>query len=313
MSTGSFLNISLAWASNPGQLAVVPVESAAKPIIVPAEAFRGLKDGTASPGAAAWLNLHRKGMDTNEFFNQWDLLLVLAVSLQATFLAYVRDPRWKAFILSMPVPFTIACLTVQQATGKTVGASNVAGLVLLLGFTHGVRLLYYRLKTPIIPAIMLAAVGYGVIGWLLAPRLPQGEGAFWAFAVGVMLIGGVVLKLMPSRREQGQRSSLPLWLKLPIIAAVVITLVLLKKGLQGFITVFPMVTVIAAYEARKCLWTISRQIPILMLIVTPMMMVCRLLQTRYSLGLGLLAGWAVLLSLLIPITWISWSKQDSQA
>ena len=64
--------------------------------------------------------------------NPWDLLLVIAISVQATILAYLQQPRWKAFVLSLPVPFTLMVL----AAAHPVDVTNALGLFLLLLFTQ---------------------------------------------------------------------------------------------------------------------------------------------------------------------------------
>src|SRR5439155_24496413 len=90
---------------------------------------------------------------------------------------------------------------------------------------------------------------------------------------------------------------------IPGIAALVLTLILLKSRLQGFMAVFPMVTVFAAYESRHSLRTMSRQIPVMMLTMIPMMIVIRLTQHTLGLGPSLMLGWAVLSIILAPLTW----------
>jgi len=40
----------------------------------------------------------------------WDLVLLAVVSLQATLLAYLPHPKWKALIMPLPIPFTLAPL-----------------------------------------------------------------------------------------------------------------------------------------------------------------------------------------------------------
>ena len=54
----------------------------------------------------------------------WDVMLIVAVTAQAAMLAYIFDPRWKAFVLLIPIPFTIAVL----AMGRPIDAANVWGL-----------------------------------------------------------------------------------------------------------------------------------------------------------------------------------------
>ena len=102
--------------------------------------------------------------------------------------------------------------------------------------------------------------------------------------------------------EPGHRSPLPVWIKFPVIAGVIVVLVLSKQLLLGFMTMFPMVGVVTAYEARHSLWTICRQMPVLMMASAPMMAVCRLTEDRIGLGGGLALGWCVFLAILIPIT-----------
>ncbi|MHB1294048.1 MAG: hypothetical protein ACYC4R_03525 [Anaerolineae bacterium] len=227
----------------------------------------------------------------------YDILLVVVVSLQATTLAYLHDPRWKGFVLLLPIPFTMATL----AVGATVGIGNVAGLVLLYCFTHAVRILHQNLRLPILPSIVVPALGYVAAGSWLSPRLPAGDAAFWVASALVMVLGVAFYRLQPDREEPGQRTPLPVWIKLPIIMAVILGLVAGKGLLQGFTTVFPMVGVVAAYEARRSLWTISRQIPLAMLIITPMIVICRLGQDAIGLGWCLAIAWVYVLGFLVLV------------
>jgi hypothetical protein len=237
--------------------------------------------------------------------NAWDITLIVIVSLQATILAYVYHPKWKAFMLSLPLPFTVAAL----AVGKPVDATNVAGLTLLLLFTHAVRLLHYHLRWPIIVSILASALGYCVIGSLLAPVIPSDETFFWVCNLATLALAAWLLKIMPARHEPGHRTPLPLWLKIPLIAAVILCIVLTKKSLQGFMTIFPMVGVIGAYEARHSLWTISRQIAVVMLTMVPLMAVSHLTEPRLGLELSLLVAWVAFLAVLAPLTRYMWVTQ----
>ena len=103
---------------------------------------------------------------------------------------------------------------------------------------------------------------------------------------------------------------MPVWQKLPIIVGVILCLVVLKNELQGFMTVFPIVGVIAAYESRHSLWTIVRQIPVFMLTAVPMMCAIHLAQPMIGLGLSMIAGWVVFLAVFLPITRGTWGKAD---
>jgi hypothetical protein len=238
----------------------------------------------------------------NVHIGLWDLALLLVVSIQATLIAYLHQPRWKALLLSLPFPFTVATL----ALGRPLNATHVLGLLLLLVFTQGVRLLHHRARVPIVPAIILAAGGYCLLGGVLARLLPDTEAAFWAACAGNLVLGAGLYRAIPHRVEPGHRSPLPVWIKLPIVIAVVAFLVVIKQTLSGFITLFPMVGVVAAYEARHSLWTMGRQIPVVMLTFVPMMAAGHLAQERLGLGPALAFGWVVLLGVLIPLTRATW-------
>lgn len=243
-------------------------------------------------------------MNLNFAFTRWDWLLLIAVSLMGTSLAYLHHPKWKALILSLPIPFTLASLSL----GRNVDTTNMLGLLFLVVYTNGVRLLYLRLKLPILVAILLSGGAYAVLATSLAPFIPKTELVFWITTVGVFLFAVVLLKVMPHRYEPGHRTPLPVWIKLPIIAGIILLLVIAKKILQGFMTMFPMVGLVAAYEGRHSLWTISRAIPQFTLWMAPTMAVIHVLQPRLGLGGALAIGWVVYLALLIPFTARYWQR-----
>jgi len=236
-------------------------------------------------------------------FSLWDILLVVVVTGQAAWLAYTYAPKWKALIYCLPVPFTFATL----ALGERVNATNVLGLTLMLGYTHAVRVLYTRCGVPVIGAIVLSAVGYCLVATWCAPRVPKTEAAFWLASVGTMLLAFGLYKVTPHREEPGHRSPLPLWIKIPIMAGVVVVLVMIKNSMQGFMTMFPMVGVITSYEARRSLWTICRAIPVFMVASTPFMATSHVLSPHVGLAGSLVAGWVVFLSIILPLTYSMWS------
>ncbi len=229
-------------------------------------------------------------------FSYYDWLLIAVVSVQGTLLAYIHHPRLKAFMLNLPFPFTVACLAVN----RPVGIQNITAFILLFVYTYLVYYLHKKLRIWIVAAIVAAAAVYCVAASLLAPVLPQGSLWFWV-AVMVVFTGAVAaLFFMPSKPEQGQRSRMPAPLKLIIIISVVILLIIMKKWMEGFITLFPMVGVVASYECRKSLWTNVRQIPILTLLLLPLQLTCYLVEPYWGLGRGLLAGWVVFLIIVVP-------------
>jgi len=240
----------------------------------------------------------QEGFQTLPTFTAYDILLIAAVSVHATVLAYLAQPRWKAFLLTLPIPFTLASLSL----GVRVSTTNLSGLILLLGYTYGVYYLHTRRRVPIVVCIVLCAVGYCAAGALVAPWLPDSDAAFWGLWAAVLILGIVLYRLMPHLREPNHRSPLPVTLKLPLIAMVIFVLVVIKHYLQGFMTLFPMIGVVASYEGRHCLWTLTRQVPVIMMTLLPLMAAVRVLYPLVGIGLALAGGWVVFLMVLWPIT-----------
>jgi hypothetical protein len=205
-------------------------------------------------------------------FSPWDLALLAVVTAMGTLLAYLPDPRWKAFLLSLPFPFTLANLSL----GEPIGPSHALGLWSLLLFVHLVRWLHYGLRLPILAAIALPAGLNLALGAALNHLVPREGWVFWAALGLAVAAGAVLLRVLPRRREPAHRSPLPVAVKLAAIAA---------------------------YEARHSLHTIGRQVPVVMVTMGPMMAAMWLLQRAAGapVPLSLLAGWGVFLALLVPI------------
>lgn len=238
-------------------------------------------------------------------FQIWDAVLLIVVSLQATAIAYVPNPHWKAFIYTLPFPFVAASL----AVGKPIDASNLWALALLLAFTHGVRRLHAERKIAIVPSIFIGVLGYCAAGLTLtrvldALGLLSGELLFWISFVLVLAVGFFAARAMPAREEPSDRTPLPIWLKLPLTVLIVFALVLLKKQLGAFTTMFPMVGVLAAYESRRSLWTMSRQVSLFVFALAPMIAACRLTQSTLNASMppALVAGVLVYLPIMIALT-----------
>lgn len=90
----------------------------------------------------------------------WDVVLMIAVVLMGTLVAYIHDPGRKAFILLLPIPFSIANLSL----GFNVDVTNVLALLVLYVFTQGVRILYNVVKLNIVVSIVISAAAYCAIG-----------------------------------------------------------------------------------------------------------------------------------------------------
>ena len=224
----------------------------------------------------------------------WDIALIVVVSVMGTAVAYVRHPEHKAFVLMLPVPFTLATL----ALARPVDATNMLGMRVLLGFTVGVWALHVQWRWPILAAIAVCAAAYCLVGMGIARLRPTGDAAFWCSAVLMLAVSVVLIRALPYRKEPHHRTSLPVWIKMPAIALVIAGIVAIKQPLGGFMTMFPMVGVVAAYEARNSLWTIVRRIPWIILMMIPMMVIIRLTQDWIGLPAALALAWPVLLVLL---------------
>jgi hypothetical protein len=194
--------------------------------------------------------------------NIWDVVLLVAVSLMSTVLAYVRSPRVKALVFGLPIPFTLAALSLNQE----VDATYAMGLLMLLVYVHGVRVLHRMCRWPIALAIVVSALGIGLFSAGLARVLPASDYVFWLSLLSAVLLAVTLFVLVPRRFEPSHRTSMPLWAKLPVILGVVFVLIALKQILRGFMPLFPMVGLIAAYEARHSLWTLCGQVPIFILL-----------------------------------------------
>ncbi len=226
--------------------------------------------------------------------NGWDVALIVVVSAMGTAVAYLRHPEHKAFVLMLPVPFTLATLSL----GRPVDATNVLGLGALFCFSIGVWALHVRLHWPILTAIAVCATGYCAIGAAIMRLHLTGDAAFWGSATVMLAAALALIRALPYREEPHHRTPLPVMIKLPAIACVIATLIMLKNHLGGFMTLFPMVGVVAAYEARNSLWAIVRRIPWIALLLVPMMSLMRLTQNRIGLLTALAVAWALFLVLL---------------
>lgn len=231
-------------------------------------------------------------------FGWAEWLLVVVVTLQVTAMAYVSSPRWKAFIYALPIPFSIGLFVV----GKPINATNVLGLLLLLVYIHLIRLFHIRWGWNILVSIILSALIYiaaGSIGQSLIPDTPTVFMFSLALTAAVCI---VIIQLLPARDEPGHKTTMPVYIKLPLIIIIVSVLVGMKNVLGGFLTTFPLVGILGAYESRYSLWTMSRQFPRLILCILALIVVTRFAEKALPLPLALLVGWCVVLPLLWKIS-----------
>lgn len=224
----------------------------------------------------------------------WDALLIVAVSAQVLIASLAYDPKWKAWMIALPLPFTVAYL----AVGQPVDAANVLAMLLLFVFAQAVRMLHIGMKVPIVLSIALSVGVYSLLGLWINRVVPRDDMTFWICASLVFLLAAGLLRVMPAREEPGHRTELPVWIKLIVVLALVTLVVSLKHNLGGIVTFFPMVSTFVAYEARKSLWTIGRQIPVLILTMTPMIVVMHLCEPALGPVRAVALGWAAFAAVL---------------
>ncbi len=235
-----------------------------------------------------------------------DLLLLVVVTVQATIHAYIPDAKMKAFFYMLPFPFTAAALVINDVVDST----NIWSLLLLLAHAHNVRILHTKLKLAIVPSIICSLLICVGLGFVMAPTLMFVQNqyslqqVFWLSCAGILAISLIIQRLMPIRDEPSHRTQAPLPVKLVSVAIVVLILLLLKKHLGGFITAFPMVGAVAAFEARRSLWTMSRQVSVLLPALAALMVTVHWAQTslEWPLWQALGAGWVAYLPLMLLCT-----------
>jgi len=239
----------------------------------------------------------------------WDVALVAAVTGMISVMALLRTPRRKALVMVFPIPFTIACLSV----GRPIDATHVAALTLLFGYTLSVHALHRRARVPLLPSIALAVVGFVATATLLNRLLPRDDAAFWT-ALALTLVAGVaLLRGLPRLDEPGVRDEVPLRVKLPVALATTVGLVLLKGAIGGFMTLFPMVGVLASYENRHGLWSNVRQIPVVMVTMLPLMATSHLTEPTLGLAGSLALGWIPFAVALAPFVVRGWRQPTAPA
>ncbi len=220
-----------------------------------------------------------------------DLALVAVVTAMATAMAYLRSPRAKSVAFCLPLPFTAAVVS----SGQPVGLTHLAGLALVTAFPWLVWLLHARRGLNIVAAAGVAVAAYLGAGFLFARLLPGGgaveAGAFWA-GLGVLLLAALALLALPGRAEPGHKSAMPVYLKVPAVAAIVLGIVAVKEPLRGFMPMFPYATIFAVYESRRSLHTLAWRMPIMALAFLPMLAACRLILPAHGYLAALACGWA---------------------
>jgi hypothetical protein len=198
-------------------------------------------------------------------------------------IAYVHRPRAKAFIYSLPVPFSCAYL----ATGLPINATHVTGLILVAGYNWLVYGLM-RAKVPVALAIIVAAGTYFGGAMLLRPL--AGISVWW---VAGAALAGWLLALMAYRPrvEPGHRSRTAWWVKAPLIFAIAMGVYNATDLLAGGVGMFPYAGIFASYESRHSLRTLAGQFTINALGLLGCLLTIHLAEGRVPAPWPLLLGW----------------------
>lgn len=227
-----------------------------------------------------------------------DIALIAIVTAQSAVLSWLRQPRHKALVLTLPIPFTCGMI----AVARPIDATHAIGMLNLAGFILMVRYLYMTCKVNIIASIACCIVLYCLLGVAIAQAMPievaQKPVVFYSCIAVVLATCLVMKRTLPQVTEEATRSPVPVAIKVPIIGAVVTALVLTKQLLAGFVVTFPFVSTVGAYEARKSLTTIASVFPRLIVALAMMLVVIREVELRSDRLMGLIAGWIAYLAML---------------
>ncbi|OGV55672.1 MAG: hypothetical protein A2017_03055 [Lentisphaerae bacterium GWF2_44_16] len=236
-------------------------------------------------------------------FGVYDILLIAAVVCMGTSAAYIKNPQWKSFILLLPFPSSLSAL----AIGKPVDSSFIIGLFLVPLFFYIIRKLYDGMGINIIVSIIISALVYCLIGFAVFRILHDSMTLFTSSFILVNIFALFLHIHKPRTQEEGYKSTLPVYVKVPIIAIVIIVLLNFKNTLGGFMALFPMAGVVSAYEVRHCMNAVFRQIPVMISAVSCMFGTCYFLQDITGLYWGIIASWCVymILLLLTKKAWMS--------
>jgi hypothetical protein len=219
-------------------------------------------------------------------------------------IAYVRSPRAKALIYSLPVPFSCAYL----ATGLAINATHITGLMLVIGYNWLVLGLV-RAKVPLVVAIVAAAAAYFGGAWLLRPLAGLENATLW-WAAGIGFAAWVLgVVLYRPREEPGHRSRTAWWVKAPLIFAIAMGVYNATDLLAGGVGMFPYAGVFTSYESRHSLRTLAGQFTINSLGLLMCLVTIHLAERAGVPVLGaLFLGWVPVIAWIALVRWRRWGS-----
>ncbi len=203
-------------------------------------------------------------------------------------IAYVHRPRAKAFIYSLPVPFSCAYL----ATHLPINATHLTGLLLVVGYNWLVYLLV-RAKFPLVPAILFAAGAYFGGAVLLRPLAAV---SLWWIAAAALPAWLLALATYRPRSEPGHRSRTPWFIKAPLIFTIAIAVYNATTLLAGGVGMFPYAGIFASYESRHSLRTLAGQFTLNALGLLACLLTIHLAEGRIPAPWPLALGWLPVLA-----------------
>jgi hypothetical protein len=227
--------------------------------------------------------------------------LVLAGFVSA--IAYLHNPRLKALVYSMPVPFTCAYL----ATGMPINATHLLGVALIIAYNWVVYFAHTRWRLPLGVAISVSVAVY-VGGAALFCSLSH-VSLLWVVGPIALAWLLVVVAYRP-HEEPWHRDAMPWWLKLPLVFTLGMAMYSSTALLAGAVSTFPYAGVFTSYEMRRSLRTLAGQFTINAFgYLMAMILISRL--ERYPGDLrALLAGWGIFLAWVGMIYWTGWGRPD---
>lgn len=235
----------------------------------------------------------------NFHFSFYDWLLVFMVTALGTLSAYLKDPQLKAVTATIPIPFGFAYI----AVGLPIGAANAISGFMCMLYANIVRVLHYRVKIPIVPAIIIGLACFVAMGTFLMPRLPDGEAFFIGVCAFDFVVGVVMFQKQKYKSGVRYKTPLPIYIKAPAIACVVSGLMIIKRLMGGFCTSFPMMNSIVSYESRYSLGDQCRQLPLFLIAGPFMFLEMHFIETRlgWNHWLVLLSGYILFSLIYVPL------------
>ncbi|NRA39702.1 MAG: hypothetical protein HRU15_16285 [Planctomycetes bacterium] len=237
-------------------------------------------------------------------FGLWEILLMLSVTSLASIVAYIHNPRYKAMLLLFPFPFTCAFISL----GEPINATHMMGAFGMYAYWFTVYTAHKKFHLPIILSIGVGVLVYCGAALALAHSVPRTDSAFIIATCSIVIVVIILHIFLPYKVEGGHKTPLPVWMKIPILLAIVVGLVFGKSLLSGFMTAFPMVGLLTAYETRYSLWTSHRQVPVVILGLVTMEIAIFITQDHLHIFASLACGWTAMATVVLILQPLHWRR-----